>query len=209
MNSLLGTKRGMTQIWREDGTRVPVTIVEVEPNVVCAVRTVENDGYEAVQLGYGSIRSKRVNKPQLGMFGKLDVEPRRHLREIRGPVGELSVKDEVKADLFEEGQLVDVIGTSKGKGFAGTIKRHGFARGPVSHGSQNVRRPGSIGMCKYPGRVIKGKRMAGRMGDERVTIRGLQVVKVDAENNRLLVKGAIPGANGGLVQISRSLKEKS
>lgn len=204
MNALLGTKRGMTQIWLEDGTQVPVTVLDVEPNTVTAVRTVERDGYEAVQLGAGSIRAKLVNKPRRGQFAKAGVEPRRHLREVRIEPGEAKIGDALTVEIFEVGGKVDVVGTSKGKGFAGTIKRHGFARGPTSHGSQNVRAPGSIGMCKYPGRVIRGKKMAGRMGNERVTVKGLEVVAVDAENNRLLIKGPVPGANGGLVMVRAS-----
>ena len=199
MIALMGTKKGMTQVWREDGTRLPVTVVEMAPNKVTALKTVEVDGYEAVQLGYGSIRAKLVNKPQLGQFSKAGIDPMRYLREVRMPAGERSVGDDITVDVFEAGSLVDVIGTSKGKGFAGTIKRHGFSRGPVTHGSQNVRRPGSIGMCKYPGRVIRGKKMAGRMGNERVTVKGLEVIAVDAEGGRLLLKGPVPGANGSLV----------
>ena len=202
MTTLLGTKRGMTQIWQEDGTRVPVTVVDVAPNTVTALRTLEKDGYEAVQLGAGSIRPKVVSKPRRGQFEKAGVELQRHVREVRGPVGEREVGQQIKVDeVFEQGTVIDVIGTTKGKGFAGTIKRHGFARGPVTHGSQNVRRPGSIGMCKYPGRVIRGKRMAGRMGGERVTIKGLTVLGVDGEKGHVLIDGPIPGANGGLVMI--------
>jgi len=206
MNTLIGTKRGMTQAWREDGSRVPVTVLDVEPNTVTAVKTAERDGYTAVQLGSGSLRPKLVAKPQQGQFAKAGVEPRRHLREVRGEY-DLSVGDSVPVDqVFEAGGLVDCVGHSKGKGFAGTIKRWGFARGPVSHGSQNVRRPGSIGMCKYPGRVIKGKKMPGRMGGVRVTVRGLEIFAVDAEANQLLVKGSVPGPNGGLIVVSTSLK---
>lgn len=211
MTTLLGTKRGMTQIWGEDGTRVPVTVIDVEPNTVTALRTLEKDGYEALQLGVGAVRAKVVKKPVLGQFAKAGIEaPLRHLREVRGEVGEREVGSQIKLEeAFEEGALIDVVGTTKGKGFAGTIKRHGFARGPVTHGSQNVRRPGSIGMCKYPGRVIKGKRMAGRMGNARVTVKGLTVVKVDGEAGRMLVKGAVPGANGGLLVMRPSTSSRS
>lgn len=204
MNALLGTKRGMTQVWREDGTRLPVTVVDVMPNLVTNVRTLERDGYEAVQLGAGTIRAKLVAKPQLIAAQKVGQEPRRHLCEVRGPAGELKLGDSVAVDLFAVGSLVDVVGTSKGKGFAGTIKRHGFSRGPSSHGSQNVRRPGSIGMNRYPARVFRGKRMAGRMGNERVTIKGLEIISVDLEAGRLLIKGPVPGANGGLLLVRQS-----
>ena len=209
MPTLLGIKRGMTQVFTDEGNRVPVTVLEMEPSTVTAVKTLERDGYEAVQLGYGSIRAKVINKPQRAVFEKTGIEPRRHVREVRQAVEGCEVGQELKADLFEVGQLVDVVGTSKGKGFAGTIKRHGFSRGPVTHGSQNVRRPGSIGMHQFPGRVLKGKKMAGRMGNERVTVRGLQVVAVDIEKNHMLVKGAVPGNNGGLIQVSTSLKAKA
>jgi large subunit ribosomal protein L3 len=205
VNSLLGTKRGTTQLWRENGTRVPVTVLDVSPNTVTAIRTLEKNGYEAVQIGAGSIRPFLVSKPRLGQFQKAGIEePLRHLREVRGEVGDAEVGSTIGVDVFEVGGYVDVVGTSKGKGFAGTIKRHGFARGPVSHGSQNVRGPGSIGMCKYPGRVIKGKRMPGRMGGDRVTVKGLEILVVDAENGRLLVKGPVPGANGGLIIVRGS-----
>jgi large subunit ribosomal protein L3 len=205
VTALLGTKRGMTQMWGEDGDRVPVTVLEVPPNTVTALRTVEENGYEAVQIGIGEVRPKVLNKPLLGQFSKAELPPLRHLREVRMAAGEHKVGDKLSpADLFPVGTKVDVVGTSKGKGFAGTIKRHGFARGPTSHGSMNVRRPGSIGMKEHPGRVLKGKRMAGRMGNERVTVKGLTVLAVDAENNRVLVKGPVPGAVGGLVMVSLS-----
>ena len=203
MHALIGTKRGMTQLWNEAGRRVPVTVLDLGPNTVTSVKTTDRDGYEAVQLGHGAIRAKRVAKPQLGQFAKLGTDPNRYMREVRG-LGEVAVGDVLTVADFEVGGSVDVIGTSKGKGFAGTIKRHGHARGPTSHGSQNVRRPGSIGMCKYPGRVIKGKKMAGRMGNERITVKNLEIVAVDAEANQLLVKGPVPGANGGLVLVRTS-----
>jgi large subunit ribosomal protein L3 len=204
VTTLLGTKRGMTQLWKDDGTRVSVTVLDLQPNVVTGVRTEERDGYEALQVGMGAIRPKRLAKAQRRAYEKLEIDPVRHVREVRGPVGEHKVGDKLNVDLFEVGGLIDVVGTSKGKGFAGTIKRHGFARGPTTHGSQNVRGPGSIGMCKYPGRVIKGKKMPGRMGGDRVTIKGLEVVVVDAEANQLLVNGPVPGANGGLIVVRTS-----
>lgn len=206
MPTLFGIKRGMTQIFTEAGNRLPVTVLEVAPNTVTAVKTVERDGYEAVQLGYGTVRPKVLAKPQRVAFEKSGVEPRRWLREVRQTVAGLEVGQQLGVDLFEAGQLVDVVGTSKGKGFAGTIKLHGFARGPTSHGSQNVRRPGSIGMHTHPGRTIRGKRMARRMGNERVTVRGLLVVAVDAERGHMLVKGPVPGNTGSLVRVSTSIK---
>lgn len=200
----------MTQIWREDGSRVPVTVVDVEPNVVTALRTVEKHGYEALQVGAGSIRAKLVAKPQIGEFKAAGIEPLRHRCEVRGPVGESKVGDTLSVELFAVGGMVDVVGVSKGKGFAGTIKRHGFARGPTTHGSQNVRRPGSIGMCKYPGRVIRGKKMPGRMGNAQVTVKGLEVVSVDVAANQLLIRGPVPGANGSLLLVrATNLKGKS
>src|SRR5215813_5988298 len=208
MDTLLGTKRGMTQMWTEDGARVPVTVIDVQPNVVTAVRTKEQHGYEAVQLGYGAIRPKRVSKPRKGQFAKAGVEARRHLREVRGPVGERAPGQSIDCTVFEAGTVVDVIGTSKGKGFQGTIKLHHFSRGPEAHGSDNVRKPGSIGMHTHPGRTLKGKRMASRMGCKRVTIKNLAVVSVDAEKNVLLVAGAVPGDNGGLVLVRKSAKQK-
>ena len=208
MDTLLGTKRGMTQVWTEEGQRLPVTVVDVEPNLVTEVRTLERDGYEAVQLGYGAIREKRLAKPQIGHFKKLGVGQRRHLREVRGPAGERKVGDELACTLFEAGTLVDVIGTSKGKGFQGTIKLHNFSRGPEAHGSDNVRKPGSIGMHTHPGRTLKGKRMASMMGNARVTVRRLEVVSVDAEARVILIKGAVPGNNGGLLMLRKSQLQK-
>jgi len=209
MDSLLGTKRGMTQIWTDEGQRLPVTVVDVAPNLVTEVRTQERDGYEAVQLGYGAIREKRLTKPSIGRFKKLGIGQRRHLCEIRGPAGEIQVGAELKCDRFEAGTLVDVIGTSKGKGFQGTIKLHHFSRGPEAHGSDNVRKPGSIGMHTHPGRTLKGKRMASMMGNARVTIRRLEIVSVDAEAGVLLIKGAVPGNNGGLLLLRKSQLQKS
>ncbi|MGQ0552169.1 MAG: 50S ribosomal protein L3 [Planctomycetota bacterium] len=207
MNILLGTKRGMTQIWDEEGNRIPVTVVDVAPNAVVALKTIERDGYEAVQLGTGTIREKRLSKPLIGHFKKAGVGQRRHLREVRGPAGEHTVGEELGAGLFEVGTIVDVIGTSKGKGFQGTIKLHHFSRGPESHGSDNVRKPGSIGMHTHPGRTLRGKRMANKMGNERVTIRQLKVMRVDAEQNVLLIQGAVPGNNGGLLMVRKSSRQ--
>jgi large subunit ribosomal protein L3 len=204
MDTLLGTKRGMTQVWTETGDRLPVTVLDVRPNVVTALKTAERDGYEAVQLGHGAIRGKRLAKPQVGAFKQAGVAPRRHLREVRGPVEGRSIGEELTCAVFEAGQLVDVIGTSKGKGFQGTIRLHNFSRGPAAHGSDNVRKPGSIGMHTHPGRVLKGKRMAARMGGERTTVKNLAVVSVDPEAHVMLVRGAVPGNNGSLVMVRRS-----
>ncbi len=204
MTTLLGSKRGMTQMWTDEGNRVPVTVIDLGPNTVTAVRTIERDGYEALQLGFGTIRAKLVNKPRAGQFAKAGLTPQRHLREARGPVADRVPGAVLDCSLFEPGMRVDVIGTSKGKGFQGTIKLHHFSRGPEAHGSDNVRKPGSIGMHTHPGRVIRGKRMACKMGAERVTIKNLTVVTVDKEANIVLIKGAVPGNNGGLVLVRKS-----
>jgi large subunit ribosomal protein L3 len=205
MSTLIGRKRGMTQMWSEAGDRIPVTVIDLGPNTVTAVKTVERDGYEALQLGFGDIRTKRLAKPQIGQFSKAGVDPRRHLREVRGPADGAEVGQVLDCTVFAPGARIDVIGTSKGKGFQGTIKLHHFSRGPVSHGSQNVRKSGSIGMHTSPGRVLKGKRMAARMGGERVTIKHLEVVSVDQEQHVMLVKGAVPGNNGGVVLVRHSV----
>jgi large subunit ribosomal protein L3 len=204
MDTLLGTKRGMTQVWTEEGDRVPVTVLDVGPNLVTALKTAGRDGYEAVQLGYGAIREKRLAKPQVGAFKKAGVAPRRHLCEVRAAVEGRNVGEELTCAMFEAGQRVDVIGTSKGKGFQGTIRLHNFSRGPEAHGSDNVRKPGSIGMHTHPGRTLKGKRMAARMGAERITVKNLTVVSVDPEAHVILVRGAVPGNNGGLVMVRKS-----
>jgi large subunit ribosomal protein L3 len=207
MDTLVGTKRGMTQLWAADGQRLPVTVIALGPNTVVALKTLEKDGYEALQLGFGSIRPKLLSKAVQGHYAKAGLTPHRHLREVRGAVGEHKAGEVLNAGLFSAGTRVDVIGTSKGKGFQGTIKLHHFARGPSAHGSDNVRKPGSIGMHTHPGRTLKGKRMASRMGDGRVTIRNLEVVQVDAEKNTLLVSGAVPGNNGGLLLVRKSRRQ--
>jgi large subunit ribosomal protein L3 len=204
MDMLIGTKRGMTQMWVGDGQRVPVTAIALGPNTAVALRTVEKDGYEAVLLGHGAVRPKRVGKPRAGQFAKAGVAPQRWLREARGPVGDVKVGQIFDCSAFAAGQLVDVIGTSKGKGFQGTIKLHHFQRGPAGHGSDNVRKPGSIGMHTHPGRTLKGKRMAARMGAGRVTVRNLEVLQVDPAQGLLLVKGAVPGNAGGLLLVRKS-----
>ncbi len=191
----------MTQAFQDDGTLVNVTVLEVEPNVITAVRTAEEDGYDAVQVGFGQVKPSRISKPQAGVFAKLDTPPRRHLKELRGVTGE--VGESLGPDVFEPGDKVHVSATSKGKGFQGTIKRHGFHRGPMSHGSHNIRQPGSVGASADPARIFKGQKMPGQMGNEKVTVRNLQVVNVDAENGELWVRGGVPGGKGAVVTIRK------
>lgn len=208
---LFGTKVGMTQIFDDAGNLVPVTVVEVGPCHVVQKKTAETDGYEAVQLGIGTQKAQRLNKPVRGHYAKAQVEPHRYLREIRIEDSEvmqcLEVGQEVRADLFEAGDYVDVTGITKGKGFAGAIKRWNFSRGPMSHGSMYHRRPGSLGATD-PQRVFKGRKLPGRMGGERRTVQGLQVVKVDAERNLLLIRGSVPGPKGALLEIRETVKHK-
>jgi len=209
VKGLLGTKLGMTQVWDENNKLVPVTVIEVSPNVVTQLRTVEKDGYAAVQIAAGAIDPRKVNKPEAGHFAKAGVTPRRHLTEVRAADADsYSVGQELTVDgLFEAGQKVDVVGTSKGKGTAGVMKRHNFKGVSASHGShRNHRKPGSIGASSTPSRVFKGMRMAGRMGAERVTAMNLLVHSVDAEKNLILVKGAVPGARGRLVFVRNAVK---
>jgi large subunit ribosomal protein L3 len=207
---ILGTKLGMTQVFDENNKVVPVTVVKAGPNVVTRIRTPERDGYSAVQIAYGDISPRMVNKRVRGQFAAAGVNPRRHLAELRlddSATAEYEVGQELTAEVFAEGAYVDVTGTSKGKGFAGTMKRHGFKGQGAAHGAQAVhRRPGSIGGCATPGRVFKGTRMSGRMGSDRVTTQNLVVHKVDAANGVLLIKGAIPGRNGGLVMVRSAIK---
>lgn len=191
----------MTQVFTDAGDAIGVTIVEAGPCVVTEVRTEDKHGYSAVQLGYEDVREKVIDKPRRGHFKQVGVTPKRFLREMRVPATDLSVGDEVRVEAFGEGDLVDVIGTTKGRGFAGGIKRHGFSRGNETHGSHNVRQPGAIGACAYPGRVFKGKRMPGHYGNKRHTTKNLTVVKVDAERNLLFIAGAVPGPNGGFIQV--------
>ena len=205
---IIGKKIGMTQIFDENGKVVPVTVVEAGPCVVSQKKTVENDGYAAVQIGFGDLKAHKVKKPMAGHFAKANVAPKRTLREFRfDDIDAYNVGDLVKADVFAAGDKVDVTGTSKGKGYAGVIKRWNFQRLKESHGSGPVaRHGGSIGSCSDPSRVYPGKKMAGHLGSERVTVQNLQVVKVDAENNLIAVKGAIPGPNGGIVVVRDSVK---
>jgi large subunit ribosomal protein L3 len=205
---LLGKKLGMTQVWDENNKLVPVTVVEITPNVVTQLRTPEIDGYSAVQIAYGQIDPRKVTKPLAGHFDAAGVTPRRHLTELRTTdVAEYTLGQELAVDRFEAGQYVDVVGTSKGKGFAGVMKRHNFKGVSSSHGShRNHRKPGSIGASSTPSRVFKGMRMAGRMGGERVTVLNLKVHSVDLEKGLLLVKGAVPGARGRIVFVRNSVK---
>ena len=202
VNTIIGRKLGMTQIWDENDNVVPVTVIQAGPCVVSQVKTKATDGYDAVQIGFGDIKSKHVNKPMAGHFAAHGVEPMRYLREVRVPEGEEhNTGDTVTVADFSDVKAVDVIGTSKGKGFQGTIKRWNFSRGPMAHGSRNQREPGSIGQCAYPARVRKGLHMAGHMGDERVTVKNLKLVRIDAEQNLMLVKGAVPGGKNAIVQV--------
>ncbi|MFT7668619.1 MAG: large subunit ribosomal protein L3 [Planctomycetota bacterium] len=202
MTLILGRKQGMTQLFAEDGTATGVTVVEAGPCVATQIRTQDVDGYDAVQWGFEDVRESRTAKPQRGHFKKADVAPKRYLREERlAAAAAVSVGDELTVDAFQVGQLIDVIGTSKGRGFAGTIKRHNFARGPKTHGSKNYRAPGSIGCSAYPSRVFKGKRSSGHYGDARQTTKNLTVMMVDTDRNLLFIKGAVPGARNGFVQI--------
>jgi large subunit ribosomal protein L3 len=197
--AVYGRKKHMTQAFQDDGTLVSVTVIEVEPNLITAVRSTDTDGYEAVQVGFGAVKSNRVTKAHAGAFARLDAPPRRHLKELRGVTGE--VGDTIGADAFEVGDKVHVSATSKGRGFQGTVKRHGFGRGPVSHGSHNIRQPGSVGASADPARIFKGQKMPGQMGNKAVTVRNLEVVAVDAENNELWVRGGVPGGKNAVVKI--------
>ncbi|PWM36405.1 MAG: 50S ribosomal protein L3 [Clostridiales bacterium] len=205
---IIGKKVGMTQIFDEKGNVIPVTVIEAGPCIVVSKKTTENDGYEAVQIGYGDVSDKKVNKPQKGHFAKADVAAKKHLKEFRlDDCSALNVGDLIKADTFECGNAIDVIGTSKGKGYAGTIKRYGNHRLKETHGSGPVaRHAGSNGATSSPSRVFKGKKLPGHMGAERVTVQNLTVAKVDAENNLIAIRGAVPGPKGGLVYITDSVK---
>lgn len=207
--AILGTKLGMSQVFAENGNLIPVTVVETTPNVVVAVKTVESDGYNAIQLGYGAVKEKHLTKPVKGQFEKAGVAPVRYLREVRmDETPSYTVGQTLAADIFAEGEIVDVIGTSKGKGFAGTIKKYNFRRGPESHGSKNHRQPASLGarMSGGGGKVFKGKKLPGQMGGVRVTVQHLQVVRVDTARNLMLVKGGIPGPKGSLVMVQATVK---
>ena len=204
--AIIGKKIGMTQIFDADGKVIPVTVIEAGPCNVIQRKTTETDGYEAVQLGFGEVKEKHVNKAIKGHFAKSGVSVKKVLKEFRLDEITLNVGDEVKADVFSEGECVDVTGISKGKGYAGTVKRWGTHRGPMTHGSGYHRGPGSMGACSSPSRVFKGKRLAGHLGCEKVTVQNLDVVKVDMDRNLILVKGAIPGPKGGIVTIKNTVK---
>ena len=206
MKGILGRKVGMTQVFTAEGTVIPVTVVEAGPVVVTQVKTIENDGYNAVQVGFVDAKEKSLNKPQKGHLAAANTL-KKHLKEFRvESVDAYTVGQEIKADVFAAGEMIDVTGISKGKGFQGPIKRHGQSRGPESHGSRYHRRPGSMGACSYPGRVFKNKKLAGHMGSVKVTVQNLEVVRVDADKNFILVKGAIPGAKGSVVTIKEAVK---
>ncbi|MBE7036191.1 MAG: 50S ribosomal protein L3 [Ruminococcaceae bacterium] len=207
--AILGKKLGMTQLFGEDGVLIPVTVIEAGPCRVIQKKTAENDGYEAVQVGFEEKKEKHTSKPMQGHFKKAGTGYMRYLKEFKlDNAAEMNVGDEIKADIFAEGDAVDVTGISKGKGFAGTIKRWGTHRGPMTHGSGYHRGPGSMGACSTPSRVMKGKRLAGHLGVEKVTVQNLAIVKIDAEKNILAIRGAVPGPKGGLVVIKNSVKAR-
>jgi large subunit ribosomal protein L3 len=201
MSAILAKKLGMTQVFQDDGSVARVTVLQAGPCPVTAIRTLERDGYEAVQLAFGAAREKHLSKAELGHLKKADAPPLRHVVEFRDEAGELQLGESVTVETFEAGQRVKISGVSKGKGFQGTIKRHNFASGPKSHGSHNVRAPGSIGASAWPARVMKGIRGPGQMGNKRVTQKGLEIVSIDAKENLLLVRGSVPGPRGGVVEV--------
>ena len=205
MPGLLGKKIGMTSVFSADGKNVPCTVIEVGPCVVTQVKTLENDGYQALQLGFEDKKEKHTTKTEMGHFAKAGVTPKRHLAEFKGFEGEYKLGDVISVDIFEGAEFVDVIGTSKGKGYQGVVKRHGFGGvGQTTHGQHNrTRKPGSIGACSYPAKVFKGMRMAGQMGNEQVTVQNLQILKVMPEHNLLLIKGSVPGCKGSIVLIEK------
>ncbi len=201
MSAILAKKLGMTQLFQQDGSVARVTVLQAGPCPVTAIRTLERDGYEAVQLAYDQTKEKHLSKPELGHLKKADAPPMRRLAEFRGEAGELNIGESVTVESFEPGTRVKVSGTSKGKGFQGTIKRHKFASGPKAHGSHNVRAPGSIGASATPSRVFKGIRGPGQMGSKRVTQKGIEIVSVDSEQNLLLLRGSVPGPTGAIVEV--------
>ena len=207
MKTLIGRKVGMTQIFDEAGKVIPVTVIEAGPCVVAQVKSIETDGYNAIQLGFGDVKESKLNRPEKGHFAKAKLALKKHLREFRvDAIDGVNVGDEIKVDTFVAGEKIDVQGTSKGKGFQGVIKRHGQSRGPMGHGSMYHRRPGSMGPTSTPGRVFKGKKLPGHMGRVTVTIQNLDVVKVDLDKNAILVKGSVPGAKGAILKLKTSVK---
>ena len=205
--TIIGKKIGMTQIFDEEGKVIPVTVIEAGPCVIAQVKSVETDGYNAIQLGFGDVKESKVNKPEKGHFAKASITAKKHLREFRvDEVESYKVGDEIKADTFVKGDKIDVQGTSKGKGFQGVIKRHGQSRGPMGHGSMYHRRPGSMGPTSTPGRVFKGKKLPGHMGVQTITIQNLDVVAVDMDKNVILVKGSVTGVKGAILKIKTSVK---
>ncbi len=204
--AILGKKLGMTQIFDSTGKAIPVTVIEAGPCTVVQVKTKDSDGYEAIQLGFGEVKEKKLIKPKKGHFAKANVTPKKHLREFRLEENSYKVGDEIKVDIFKDGEAVDVTGITKGKGFQGVIKRHGQSRGPMGHGSMYHRRPGSMGSTSTPGRVFKGKNLPGHMGMETVTIENLEIVKVDLDKNVLLIKGSVPGNKGAILKIRNTVK---
>lgn len=208
MKYIIGRKMGMTQIFTEEGNLVPVSVIEVEPQVIVQKKSVESDGYEALQVGFGEGRKHKMTKAMVGHFDKAGVDYKKYLKEV--PVEsteDYSIGDELKADVFEAGDFVDISGTSKGKGTQGVIKRHGFSRGRMSHGSKMHRTAGGMGASAYPGKVFKNHRMSGKMGNRRVTVQNLEVIRVDADNNFILVKGAVPGPKKGILYIKETVKK--
>jgi large subunit ribosomal protein L3 len=202
VTTILGRKLGMTQVWSEDDRLIPVTVIEAGPCVVTQVKTTKRDGYDAMQIGFGDIAERKVNKPMAGHFEKAGVDAKRHLAEVRLDAGNSAkAGDTITVEAFADAKSVHVSGVSKGKGFAGVIKRHNFGGGPGGHGSHSHRQPGSVGQCATPSRIFRGKKMAGHMGSDTVTVRNLDVVRIDADQNLLLVKGAVPGAKGALLTI--------
>ncbi|MFB3147750.1 MAG: 50S ribosomal protein L3 [Thermodesulfobacteriota bacterium] len=206
INGLIGKKIGMTEIFLDDGTVVISTVIEAGPCFVVQKKTADKDGYEAVQIGFEGVKPQRVSKPLLGHFKKAGVPPLRHIIEFDPEGEDYNLGDTIDAGIFKEGDIVDVVGNSKGKGFSGTMKRHNFSGQPASHGGMAHRRPGGIGQASYPGKVWKGMKMPGQMGNERVTVQGISVVRVDVEKNVLIVKGSVPGPNGGTLIIKRTTK---
>ena len=200
--AIFGRKKHMTQAFEDDGTLVSATVIEVEPNFITSSRTAAADGYDAVQVGFGTVPTRKVNRPHAGQFEKHETPPRRYLRELRGVTGE--VGETIGVDVFEVGDTVHVSATAKGKGFQGTVKRHGFGRGPVSHGSHNIRQPGSVGASADPARIFPGQKMPGQMGNKDVTVKNLRVVNVDAENGEIWIRGGVPGGRNAVVKIRKA-----